>query len=258
MPSFQYFLLKNYNNIEKLLKIIKKENINKLFKPSHNLYIPFWVFIIRIMSSIYCLIYENNKNPFEKDLTEIIREKILLSMENKIYSNLSWINLITDEIIFDKLLNKKIQIFYNIFNKVCSETFPKQISKYIKGLLTNIYKSLLDMSLSSKFEDLLNEDIFSNKYPILNFIKNPKEFFLEFINSKISQIIFEQFEKSYLLDYSKSLENFVNIISKAKIDLKEKVEKIEIKLKNKGENDLIKRFKKKKKEIFLQMKKSRY
>ena len=243
MPSFQYFLIKNYNNIEKLLKIVTKENINKLFEPSLDLYIPFWAFIIRIMSSTYCLLYENNKNPFKKELTEIIRDKIIESMENKLNSNLEWINLITDGINFDNLLNKKIQIFYRFFNKVCLESFPIQISNYIKSLLTDIYKSLFEIILSSKFNDLLNEDIHSNKYPILDFVKNPKEYLLKYINTKISQIIFEKWGKSYLLSYSESLEKYINIICKAKIDLKEKVEKLEKNLKIKGENDYIKRYK---------------
>lgn len=103
LPSFQYFLLNNYGNIEILLKNIKKENIEKLFVPSTYDYIPFWVFIIRIMSSTNCLAFENNQNPLEKDLTKIIRRKILLLMESEKKSDLSWINLITDEIKFQKI-----------------------------------------------------------------------------------------------------------------------------------------------------------
>ena len=82
-PSYQYFLLNNYSNMELLLKIVKKENIKKLFEPIQNKYIPFWVFIIRIMSSTNCLAFENNKNPLEKNLTKIIRNKILLLTESK-------------------------------------------------------------------------------------------------------------------------------------------------------------------------------
>ena len=69
--------------MELLLKAVKKENIQKLFKPFLYQYIPFWVFIIRILSSTNCLAFENNKNPLEKNLTKIIRNKILLLMESK-------------------------------------------------------------------------------------------------------------------------------------------------------------------------------
>ena len=164
-------------------------------------------------------------------------------MENKIHCDLSWINLINDEIILDKLLNKKIQIFYNFFNKVCLESFPNQISKFIKNYLTKIYESLLEKCLSSKFNDFLDEDIYSEKNQILNFIKNPKQFFLKCINTNISEIILEHLYKSYLLQYLETLKNFCSIISTFKIGLKEKVVKLEIKLKNKEENDLIQRFK---------------
>ena len=66
MPSFQYFLFNNYNKIENLLKTVTKENINNIFQPFPFIYLPFWVFIIRIMSSTNCLIFENNENPYEK------------------------------------------------------------------------------------------------------------------------------------------------------------------------------------------------
>ena len=42
----------------------------------------------------------------EKDLTKIIRDQILLSMYNKNNINLSWINLITDDIKNEKIFNK--------------------------------------------------------------------------------------------------------------------------------------------------------
>ena len=42
MPSFQYFLINNYNNIEKLLQIVTNEKINNIFKlSSYNKY-PKW------------------------------------------------------------------------------------------------------------------------------------------------------------------------------------------------------------------------
>ena len=55
----------------------------------------------------------------EKDLTKIIREQILLSMYNKNNINLSWINLITDELKNEKIFNKTINMFYIFFNNIC-------------------------------------------------------------------------------------------------------------------------------------------
>ena len=245
-PSFQYFLLNNYNNIEILLKTIKKENIQKLFVASPYEYIPFWVFIIRIMSSTNCLAFENNKNPLEKELTKIIRNKILLLMESKKNSDLSWINLITDEIKFPPIFNKKIHIFYIFFNKICSlENFSKDISKYINSLLIEVYKSLFDISLNQKFKDFLDTDIHSKKYSVLGFVNEPKEYIKKFINQNLSNIISSVFFESNNINYLKILEEFINFINKAKKGIKQKVEKLEIKLKNKHEIDIVHKFEEK-------------
>ena len=246
MPSFQYFLINNYNNMEILFNILTKEKINKIFEPSPYTYIPFWVFIIRIMSSTNCLIFENNKNPFEKELTKIIRNRIILSMnEGKDFNNnLSWINLTTDKIEFDNIFNRKIHMFYKFFNKICSiDSFSIHISKYINSLLIdNIYKSLFELSFSSQFDDLCETDIKSNKYIVLEFVKNPKEYIKKHINAKLSKIMLSKLIKSNSSNYWKSLEFFISIINQAQKELKEKVEKLEEKLRFKYENDIIQKF----------------
>ena len=240
LPSFQYFLLNNYNNIEILLKSVKKENINKLFEPSLNNYIPFWVFILRIMSSTNCLIFGNDRNPYEKELTEIIRNKILISMKEKYQTDLSWIYLTTDEIKFDNIFNKEIIMFYTFFNKIClTENYPNEFSYFINSVLINFYKSLFEIIYSSNFNDLLNTDLQSNKNQVLEFIKNPKEFIKKYINKELLKII----KDSNCLNFSKKLEDFIETIYNTKKELKEKVETIEISLKNKAEKELIQRFK---------------
>ena len=68
-------------------------------------------------------------------------------------------------------------MFYVFFNKICFlDTFPVHISSYINSLLIDIYKSLFEIGLSSQFEDLFETDIQSNKYLVLEFVKNPKEY----------------------------------------------------------------------------------
>ena len=85
------------------------KNINKIFKRSPYIYMPFWIFIIRIMSSTNYLVFENNENWYKKKLTEIIRKKVLISMQKKQNINLSWINLITDDLKDEIIFDKKIQ-----------------------------------------------------------------------------------------------------------------------------------------------------
>ena len=245
LPSFQYFLLKNYNNIEILLKTVKSENIHRILKPSPYIFIPFWIFIIRIMSSTNCLIFENDKNPLEKELTKIIREKILFSMQNNKNTNLSWINLITDDIKYEEIFNKKINMFYVFFNKICTVKIncEQTILKYINILLLKFYELLFDINLSNQFNDLLNSDINSGEFQVLNFIKNPKEFIKNFINSDLSKNILTKLEEPNCLNYDKSLEEFIETINDVEKNIKQKVENLEEKLLQEKQNDIIKTFK---------------
>ena len=238
MPSFQYFLLNNYNNIEKLLKIVTNEKINNIFQPSPYIYMPFWVFIIRIMSSTNCLIFDNNENPYQKKLTQTIRRKILLSMQNNQNINLSWINIITDNIKNDIIFDKKIQMFYNFFNKFCSTKFysKSEITEYIENILIEFYESLFEIIITNKFNELLDTEINSNKFDALDFIKDPKEYIKKFINRNILEQILQ---RPNCLNYSNSLNDFINVIRNAQTSLKDKVEKLEKKLKKDYEYDLI-------------------
>ncbi len=69
---------------------IKDDDITILFKADKETnYIPFWVFLIRNMSSLNCIYYENKKNnnlDIYKKITTEIRKKIgeLIKDTNKI------------------------------------------------------------------------------------------------------------------------------------------------------------------------------
>ena len=247
LPSLQYFLLNNYDNIKILLQNVTKENIDKLLKPSPYIYIPFWAFILRILSSTNCLIFGNDKNYLEKDLTKIIREQILLSMYNKNNINLSWINLITDELKNEKIFNKTINMFYIFFNNICSVKInaKEDILKNIHNLLLTFYQSLFEILLSNKFDELLNTDINSNKFHVLNFIKNPKEYIKTFTNINLSKQMLILFEEQNCVNYSKSLEDFINLLNITQEELKQKVHDLEEKLNNYNRNDMIQKFERK-------------
>ena len=90
-PSFKYYIIKNIKVVEELINTGLKENdIAILFKADKETnYIPFWVFLIRNMSSLNCIYYENKKNnnlDIYKKITTEIRKKIgeLIKDINKI------------------------------------------------------------------------------------------------------------------------------------------------------------------------------
>ena len=244
-PSFQYFLIKNYNNIENLLKILTKENVNKIFELSFETFVPFWTFILRLMSSTNCLCFENEKNPLEKKFSEIIKKKIIFSIKNNNNNNnnLNWMNL-TSEIKFDEIFNKKINMFYIFLNKICGSfvDFSFFIREIIEPVLQEIYEKLFDYCLNDNFDDLLNVN-FSEENLILNFVKNPKKFFKKIINKNLSEKLNVKLNEPNCLNFSKNFEEFFSLINKVQNELKEKVEKLEKNLKIKNENYVIEKFK---------------
>ena len=244
-PSFQYFLINNYNNIESLLKILTKEEINKIFEPSFEIFIPFWAFIIRIMSSTNCLTFENSKNPLEKEFSKIIKNEIISNIKenNKINDNLNWINL-TSENKFENIYNKNINMFYIFLNKICCSfvDFSFYISQYIEPILKEIYKNLFDDCLNNHFDELLNLN-FENKNLILEFVINPKEFFKKIINENLSEKMKNILNEQNCLNFSNKFEEFKLLINNVEKELKKKVEILEEDLKIKNENDIIKKFK---------------
>ena len=108
-------------------------------------------------------------------------------MQKKQNINLSWINLITDNIKNDLIFDKKIQMFYKFFNKFCSIKIysESEITGYIENLLIEFYESLFEIIITNKFNELLDANINSNKFDELDFIKNPKEYIKKFINRDI-------------------------------------------------------------------------
>ena len=80
-PSFKYYIIKNLQLLKMLINSnLTKDDISELFNSQKNeLYIPFWVFLIRNMSSLNCINYENKNNPFEKEISNKVRENTKLS-----------------------------------------------------------------------------------------------------------------------------------------------------------------------------------
>ena len=107
-PCFKFYIVKNLQLLESLINSkLNNDNFKELFNQSGECFIPFWVFLIRNMSSLNCVCYDNEKNPFSDEITKEVRKKIkdlLKDGENKKLDN-GWLNLIVNDIP-----NKKINI----------------------------------------------------------------------------------------------------------------------------------------------------
>lgn len=108
------FNKKNNKRIDIINSKLNDEDIAKILCPqSDGIYIPFWVFLIRNMSSINYINYENKNNPFCDDISEEVKLKIKNLIKNKKGEELdnSWINLIMENIPNEvKITN--VRLFY--------------------------------------------------------------------------------------------------------------------------------------------------
>ena len=140
-PSFKFYIINNLQLLQTLINDnLKKEEINELFN-SKEIYIPFWVFLIRNMSSINCIKYDLESNPFSKDISVEIRQKIeeIIKKDNKLDDG--WLNLIQKEIP-NEILITNIHLFYTFYNNLFDKCIfvgncKKEIQKLFKKYLIN-------------------------------------------------------------------------------------------------------------------------
>ena len=114
-PSFQYYIIKNLQLLKSLINSnLTHNDISELFQPKkEETYIPFWVFLIRNMSAINCINYEEKTNPFCEDISSEIRQKIEIKIKEGKEKELddSWLNLTLD-IIPNEIEKVKIYDYF--------------------------------------------------------------------------------------------------------------------------------------------------
>ena len=142
-PAFKYYIIKNMQLLKSLVNSkLRNEDISELFNQKENdSYIPFWVFLIRNMSSVNCVNYENKNNPFSKEITIEVRQQIQdLISENKANEiDNSWLNLVLKEVP-NEILIPNVRLFYHYFNYLFDKLnatglLKQKIEKNIKRFL---------------------------------------------------------------------------------------------------------------------------
>ena len=116
--SFIFYLNKNRKFIDDLFNSINKSNESIIYDKNKNInYLPFWLYILRNISSLNCIEYNVNDNIDEeiaKHIGDKIKEKISYHLKNKKPLNLKWINLINYK-ISPEISDQKIYfIFFSI------------------------------------------------------------------------------------------------------------------------------------------------
>ena len=222
-PSFIYYINNNQSFINELFENLSDSDISIIYdiKIGKKInYLPFWLYILRNVSSFYCLEY-GNKNLDEKiscDIINKIKNKIYDFDNNKKSLNLRWLNLISENIA-SELLDPNIHLFYKFFNSLFMNLnlSNKNIKNYANNEIKNFYYEIIDYVFEKNFSDLLKMD-FKNSN-IMKFIKDPSSFLKEkikniivnkFINIIKDEKIIEKIEE----DFNDNIKNFSNELKK--------------------------------------------
>ena len=123
-PSFIYYIKSNTNFIDKWFNSINSFDesiIYDLSKKNKIEYIPFWIFILRNLSSMNFIDFDLSENIIKKYIIEKIKTSIISHKENEKIISIEWINLI------------KINV-----NEEIRNTSINSFLKYFKALIENI------------------------------------------------------------------------------------------------------------------------
>ena len=235
-PSFIFYLNNNQKFVDELFNYVnnsdnsiikdltreKKEDIN---------YLPFWLFILRNISSLNCLQY--NREDIDSNITAniISRIKYKLSecLKNKKPLNFKWLNLLLENISFE-VFDPIIHYFYYFFNSLLknlnipeenlNDFAKKEIEKYIFEVIDSLFDDNINMTL--------NQDIYKDENNlVLKFTKNPSLYLTE----KLIEYIDDKFKENKIIN-KKNIEEIINTFL---IDLEENSSNLVSKIKKKNE-----------------------
>ena len=196
--ALKYYIITNIQKLEILINSkLTYKDINSVFNnTSSQIFIPFWIFILRNMSSCNCINYEcnDNENPYKNDLTSLIREKVndTIIYNREYYSN-GWLNLILRDIP-NEISMPNVHLFYLFFNNICSRSNVSKDGKIkddIKKLLLEFFKNIIDIEFNNNMNNLLNKDLLSEKEEdnVSLFIKDPENYIKNSLENEYKQKI---------------------------------------------------------------------
>ena len=197
-PSFIFYINNKETFINDLFNNINKSRKSIIYDLNSKrkiYYLPFWLYILRNITSLNCLEY--SRKEIDKNLTDSIVDKvkkeILSCLKNKIPLNYKWLNLILDN-VSSELLDHTIHLFYNFFNKLINYlNLPEQsLDMFAKDELREYFYAIIDSVFNGSINELLNENINENKENIiLKMTKNPSHYLYEKIKADINNKFFE-------------------------------------------------------------------
>ena len=228
-PSFKFYIIKNLQLIKTLINTkLSNEEINEICNKNSN-EIPFWVFLIRNMSSLNYINYENKNNPFSNDISNKIRDRIedLIKEGKENQLDNGWLNLIINEVP-NEILMPNIHLFYSFFNNLFEKlNITGKCKEQIENILNEFYFDLIDCEFEGKLKNLLSEDIRSSKNNILQLVFKPKTYIYKKLCNDFSNETKNIFKYNNFKDLETNLNTFIDKIPEYIQKINDEVTKIE-------------------------------
>ena len=163
--SFIYYLNNNQNFINGLFKDLnnsKDSIIYDLNKGKDIDYLPFWLFILRNITSLNCIKYDDEEIDKEiaKKLIKKVKSELSQRLKERESLNSNWINLVLDNISSD-IMNQKIHSFYNFFNSLINNLILKQehLKEFTINELVQYFEEIIELVIKNNFEQILEQNI---------------------------------------------------------------------------------------------------
>ena len=214
-PSFIYFINNNQNFVNELFNNINnsdKSIIYDLYKKRKINYLPFWLYILRNISSLNCLEYG------KKDIDINIANDIVNKIKKKISDcslTSQWLNLLLDN-VSSEIIDPNIHLFYYYFNSLINNLniSGKIIKEIVNEELTQYFYEIIDCVFEQKLNTLLNDEINNNKDNlILNFTKDPSSYLYEKIKLKVNNKFLEIMENENIYNLTKDFNDTIKSLS---------------------------------------------
>ena len=237
-PSLMFYLYKNLN----ITKYIKANYIGKDFYENSKFHYSFyfWIFILRIFSSINCINFDCYEK-YNKFSVQTIQNLILSKLEKKEKIGRRWFNYVFNSIPFELENFSDIQVFQFIKKvllllKQIDERFCLIIDEEIKKILNELFTYIL----SDNLEDLFQKNLIDNSDSLIKFLNNPNYYVYDiiknFIKVKYSLLLndvkYIQFKNNYLSLYSNIDNAFSDFKESYLIENKKNFDKFKLKKEN--------------------------
>ena len=233
-PSFIYYINNNQSFINELFSSINNSDISIVYdinKGNKINYLPFWIYILRNLSSLNCLEY--GKKDFDKkisnDIIDKIKRKISYCLNNKKPLTLQWLNLVLEN-VSSEILDQNIHLFYNFFNSLINNLniSGKNLKIFAINELKNYFCEIIDSVFDKKLNKLLDCDLFEEKdNNILKFTNDPSLCLYDRIKKDINDKFIKIMENENIYSL---LEDFINKINKLGQKFEEEIIKTNNKL----------------------------